>query len=89
MTLMWCGFEKRPMIMRAYGAARTTAPARRRVRRAERRTSPATFAGARQIYDMHGRDDATDQLAAIAVPFFRAPRAARSVEANGPKTKGA
>ncbi len=26
MTLMWCGFETRPMIMRAYGSARALHP---------------------------------------------------------------
>ncbi|MEQ6203643.1 pyridoxamine 5'-phosphate oxidase family protein [Sulfitobacter sp. HNIBRBA2951] len=50
MTLMWCGFEVRPLILRAYGTARTLHP-----RDAEFAGLNAAFPpsdGARQIYDM-------------------------------------
>jgi len=50
MTLMWCGFESRPMIMRAFGTARTLHP-----RDADFDLLNAEFEktdGARQIYDM-------------------------------------
>lgn len=50
MTLMWCGFEKRPLIMRAYGTARTLHP-----RDTDFATLNACFpdnVGAHQSYDM-------------------------------------
>jgi hypothetical protein len=50
MTLMWCGFETRPLILRAYGTACTLHP-----RDAEFAALNAAFPpsdGARQIYDM-------------------------------------
>lgn len=66
MTLMWCGFEARPMIMRAYGSARTLHP-----RDAEFAALDAQFApspGARQIYDM--TVDMLQTSCGYAVPFF-------------------
>jgi hypothetical protein len=66
MTLMWCGFEKRPMIMRAYGSARTLHP-----RDADFATLDAHFEashGARQIYDM--TVDMLQTSCGYAVPFF-------------------
>lgn len=66
MTLMWCGFEKRPMVMRAYGSARTL------------HEGDADFAelnalfpeshGARQVYDM--TVDMLQTSCGFAVPFF-------------------
>lgn len=50
MTLMWCSFTKRPVILRAYGSARTVTPAD-----AEWDELNAQFPealGARQIYDV-------------------------------------
>jgi hypothetical protein len=66
MTLMWCGFEARPMILRAYGTARTLHP-----RDAEFAPFNAQFAhddGARQIYDM--KVDMIQTSCGYAVPFF-------------------
>ncbi len=66
MTLMWCGFEKKPMILRAYGSAKTL-----------HADDPgfsdlnATFPespGARQIYDM--RVDLVQSSCGYAVPFY-------------------
>lgn len=65
-TLMWCGFEKRPMIMRAYGTARTLHP-----RDAEFAELDAMFepsSGARQIYDV--RVDMLQTSCGYAVPYF-------------------
>ena len=65
-TLMWCGFEKRPMIMRAYGSARTLHP-----RDAEFADLDALFApspGARQIYDV--TVDMLQTSCGYAVPYF-------------------
>jgi hypothetical protein len=66
MTLMWCGFETRPMIMRAYGTARTLHP-----RDAAFADLDALFfhdPGARQIYDM--RVDMLQTSCGYAVPFY-------------------
>lgn len=66
MTLMWCGFEKRPMIMRAYGTARTLHP-----RDADFASLNAHFpqsVGARQIYDM--QVEILQTSCGYAVPFF-------------------
>ncbi len=66
MTLMWCGFEARPMIMRAYGTARTLHP-----RDADFAPLNADFPasdGARQIYDM--TVDLLQTSCGFAVPFF-------------------
>ena len=66
MTLMWCGFEKRPMILRAYGTARTLHP-----RDAGFDVLNADFPpsdGARQIYDM--TVSMMQASCGFAVPFF-------------------
>lgn len=66
MTLMWCGFESRPMIMRAYGSARTLHP-----RDADFETLNAQFPhdnGARQIYDM--TVEMLQTSCGYAVPFY-------------------
>jgi hypothetical protein len=66
MTLMWCGFEKRPLILRAYGMARVT-----------HRDDPAWPAlaaqlpaqpGARQIFDL--TIDLVQSSCGFAVPFM-------------------
>ncbi|MEP1537527.1 MAG: pyridoxamine 5'-phosphate oxidase family protein [Paracoccaceae bacterium] len=66
MTLMWCGFEKRPLILRAYGTAGTL------------HTDHSDFAkynelfpddiGARQIYDV--TIDLIQSSCGYAVPFM-------------------
>jgi len=66
MTLMWCSFETRPMIMRAYGSARTVHP--RDEDWAELAGHFATPQGARQIYDM--TVDMVQTSCGYAVPFF-------------------
>lgn len=66
MTLMWCSFAQRPMIMRAYGTARTLHP-----RDDEFATLNGHFSasdGARQIYDMHV--EMLQTSCGYAVPFF-------------------
>ncbi len=66
MTLMWCGFETRPMIMRAYGTARVLHPRDR-----DFDDLNATFPhdnGARQIFDM--TVDLLQTSCGYAVPFF-------------------
>lgn len=66
MTLMWCGFEKRPMILRTYGSAKTLHP-----RDAAFETLNAHFPpspGARQIYDL--QIDLVQSSCGFAVPFF-------------------
>jgi hypothetical protein len=50
MTLMWCSFEKRPLILRAYGQARTVHP--RDDDWAELDELFLPHDGARQVYDM-------------------------------------
>jgi hypothetical protein len=65
-TLMWCGFEKRPMIMRAYGSARTLHP-----RDADFAALNALFPdqiGARQIYDVSV--EMLQTSCGYAVPYF-------------------
>ncbi|SHJ65334.1 Pyridoxamine 5'-phosphate oxidase [Shimia gijangensis] len=66
MTLMWCGFEKRPMILRAFGSARTLHP-----RDTDWDNLNAHFAasdGARQLYDL--KIDLVQSSCGFAVPFF-------------------
>jgi hypothetical protein len=66
MTLMWCGFEARPMIMRAYGTARALHP-----RDADFASLQDLFPaalGTRQIYDMNV--DMLQTSCGYAVPFY-------------------
>ena len=66
MTLMWCSFDTRPMILRTYGSAQTL------------HTDDATFAqlndsfpadiGARQIFDMH--IDLVQSSCGYSIPFY-------------------
>jgi len=66
MTLMWCSFTARPMILRAYGSARTLHP-----RDADWDALNAHFPGfdgARQIYDMEVGMMQTS--CGYAVPFY-------------------
>lgn len=65
-TLMWCGFERQPMILRAYGTARALHP-----RDPEFDTFNASFPpsfGARQIYDVNV--DLVQKSCGYAVPFM-------------------
>ncbi|MDJ0626908.1 MAG: pyridoxamine 5'-phosphate oxidase family protein [Rhodobacter sp.] len=66
MTVMWCSFTTRPMILRAFGTARTIHP-----RDADWDTLNGHFPpsdGARQIYDM--AVDLVQTSCGYAVPFF-------------------
>lgn len=66
MTLMWCGFEKRPMILRAFGSARTLHP-----RDKEWDQLNALFTtsdGARQLYDL--QIDLVQSSCGFGVPYF-------------------
>lgn len=65
-TLMWCGFEKRPMILRAYGTARTLHP--RDVDFAKLNMLFEDDIGARQIYDVS--IEMVQSSCGYAVPFF-------------------
>ncbi len=66
MTLMWCAFTRAPIILRAYGTARTIHP-----RDAEWEALAAHFPpqpGMRQIYDV--AIDMVQKSCGYAVPFF-------------------
>ncbi|WP_187428701.1 hypothetical protein ROLI_011940 [Roseobacter fucihabitans] len=66
MTLMWCGFETKPMILRTYGTGRTLHP-----RDADFAALNALFPasdGARQIYDV--TVDIVQTSCGYAVPFM-------------------
>ena len=66
MTLMWCGFETRPMILRAYGTAQTLHP--RDAAFAEHNALFPPSEGARQIYDV--AIDLVQTSCGFAVPFY-------------------
>jgi len=66
LTLMWCGFEKRPLILRAYGKARTLHP-----RDGDFAALNGLFPssdGARQIYDV--AVELVQSSCGYAVPYF-------------------
>ena len=66
MTLMWCGFEARPMILRAFGQAKTLHP-----RDADFAELNALFPhsiGARQVFDL--KIEMVQSSCGYAVPFF-------------------
>ncbi len=66
MTLMWAGFEKRPLILRVYGSARTLHPGDAGWPELAR-TFP-DLPGARQIFDMD--IDLVQTSCGFAVPHF-------------------
>jgi hypothetical protein len=72
MTVMWCSFTTRPMILRAYGDARTIAKGAPDWQDLQRHLPD--LPGARQIFDL--RIDLVQTSCGYAVPFmdFRAPR---------------
>jgi hypothetical protein len=66
MTVMWCGFEKRPLILRAYGTARAV-----HVGDADWAQLNSHFdahVGSRQIYDLNV--DLVQTSCGYAVPYF-------------------
>lgn len=72
MTLMWCGFETRPLILRIYGSARTLHP-----RDSEFAALNALFPpthGARQVFDMSVEQVQTSCGWAVPLYDFKAPR---------------
>ncbi|MBV7409427.1 pyridoxamine 5'-phosphate oxidase family protein [Maritimibacter sp. DP1N21-5] len=70
MTLMWCSFTTRPLILRIYGTARTVHP--RDPAWDELYASFPPDIGARQIYDVSV--EMVQTSCGYAVPFFEAPR---------------
>ncbi|MGC1505150.1 MAG: pyridoxamine 5'-phosphate oxidase family protein [Sulfitobacter sp.] len=72
MTLMWCGFETRPLVLRVYGSARTLHP--RDADFAALNTHFPPTDGARQVFDM--TVDLVQTSCGWAVPFYdyKAPR---------------
>lgn len=66
MTLMWCGFEKRPMILRCYGSARTLHPRDPDFGDLDAHFPPVV--SARQIYDM--QVDLVQSSCGYNVPFY-------------------
>lgn len=65
-TLMWCGFEAKPMILRVYGSAQTLHP--RDDDLAELNALFDASEGARQIYDVS--IDLVQTSCGYAVPFM-------------------
>ena len=76
MTLMWCSFTTKPMILRAYGTARTIHP--RDAEWDDMNGRFTAFDGARQIYDM--TVEMMQSSCGYAVPFFDAPRPRDTLE---------
>ena len=66
MTLMFCSFEGQPLILRAYGSARTVHP--RDDDWDELSSHFESYAGARQVFDMHV--DSLQTSCGFGVPFF-------------------
>ena len=66
MTLMWCGFETRPLILRVYGQARTLHP--RDGEFAELNALFPPTPGARQVFDV--TVDMVQTSCGWAVPFY-------------------
>ncbi len=66
MTLMWCSFTARPMILRAYGTARTLHPGD--AGWADLAAHFPDQAGMRQIYDMNV--EMVQKSCGYAVPYF-------------------
>ena len=66
MTLMWAGFEKRPLILRVYGAARTLHP--RDPEWDDLAGQLPTLPGARQIFDVE--IEMVQTSCGFAVPYF-------------------
>lgn len=66
MTLMWCSFTKRPVILRAYGTARTVHP--RQDDWPELAAQLPEIPGARQIYEMEV--DLVQTSCGFAVPYM-------------------
>ena len=83
MTLMWCGFEQKPLILRVYGSARTLHPRDEGFDQLNAEF-PASVA-ARQIYDV--TIDMVQTSCGYAVPFMDYA-GERDVLANWAEDKG-
>ena len=83
-TLMWCSFEQRPLILRTYGTAQTLHP--RDTGFDELNALFPASHGARQIYDV--AIEMVQSSCGYAVPFFD-HKGDRDVLANWAETKGA
>ena len=66
MTLMWCSFTVKPMILRCYGSAQTIHP--RDAEWGDLNSQFPTNDGARQVYDM--QIDMVQSSCGYAVPFM-------------------
>ncbi|NCO87347.1 MAG: pyridoxamine 5'-phosphate oxidase family protein [Rhodobacterales bacterium] len=66
MTLMWCSFDARPLILRLYGSARTLHAGEAGFASLDAQFTPDP--GARQIYDM--AVDIVQTSCGYAVPFY-------------------
>ena len=66
MTLMWCGFEAKPMILRAFGQAKTLHPRDAGFEELNALFPPSI--GARQVFDL--KIDMVQSSCGYAVPFF-------------------
>lgn len=66
MTLMWCGFEAKPMILRTFGTAQTLHPRDASFSALDNLFPPTP--GARQIYDVHL--DMVQTSCGYAIPFM-------------------
>ncbi len=71
MTLMWCSFEKRPLILRTYGTARAIHRTDPDWGQLAHEFGPVPL-GARQIYDM--TVDLVQTSCGYAVPYYDNPR---------------
>lgn len=84
LTLMWCGFEKRPLILRAYGTARTIHPRDKDWPELSALFGPPP--GARQIFDISV--EMVQTSCGYAVPYFdyagERDTLARWAEGKGP-----
>ncbi|MCB1337976.1 MAG: pyridoxamine 5'-phosphate oxidase family protein [Maritimibacter sp.] len=84
LTLMWCGFEKRPLILRAYGTARTLHPRDTDWPDLAARFGPPP--GARQIFDISV--EMVQTSCGYAVPYYdyvgERDTLARWTEGKGP-----
>ena len=85
MTVMWCGFGRRPVILRAYGTARALHP--RDAGFAERASLFGPQVGARQVVDMAVEMVQTSCGFAVPMADDWQPRdtLARWAEAKGPE----
>ncbi|MFK7838139.1 MAG: pyridoxamine 5'-phosphate oxidase family protein [Sulfitobacter sp.] len=84
MTLMWCGFEKRPLVLRIYGNARTLHPRDADFAPLNDQFPPTH--GARQVFDM--TVDLVQTSCSWGIPFYE-HKGSRDVLKDYTEGKGA